>query len=113
MKKLITVLLTAMYFITSSAYATDKFKDAVRTYDAGNYTQAIKLFKQLALKGDADAQHNLGVMYNYGQGVAQNYTEAVKWYKLAAAQGDAAAQFNLALKYDDGQGVAQDYAEAV
>ena len=81
MKKLITVLLTAMLFITSSAYATDKFKDAVKAYDAGNYTQAIKLFKPLALNGDAYAQHNLGVMYNDGQGVKQDYVEAVKWYK--------------------------------
>jgi uncharacterized protein len=65
MKKLITVLLTAMLLIASSAYA-DIFDDAMKAYNSGKYAQAIKLFKPIALKGDANAQYNLGTMYNNG-----------------------------------------------
>ena len=43
-------------------------------------------------QGDADAQFNLGFMYDNGRGVAQNDAEAVRWYRKAAEQGDAGAQ---------------------
>ena len=69
--------------------------------------------KKDAESGDAEAQNNLGVMYNKGLGVPEDYAEAVKWYRLAADQGYADAQCNLGVMYDNGQGVPQDYAEAV
>ena len=34
-----------------------------------------------AKKGDAEAQNNLGNMYNKGDGVVKNYKQAVKWYR--------------------------------
>ena len=76
------------------------------------FTDLEKLIQQ-ASQGDADTQYNLGVMYDFGQGVPQDYAQAVKWYRLAADQEHVKAQYNLALKYDKGQGVPQDYAEAV
>ena len=72
--------------------------------------------KRLTLKaeqGDAEAQFNLGLKYENGQGVAQDYTKAVYWYTKAAEQGHVWAQNNLGLMYDNGQGVAQDYTKAV
>ena len=68
---------------------------------------------QLAERGNAQAQFNLGMMYENGQGVRQDDAEAVKWYRLAAEQGFAQAQSNLGVMYDNGQGVRQDYAEAL
>ena len=65
-----------------------------------------------ALNGNADAQYNLGVMYDNGTGVAQDYKEAVRLYRLAAAQGNASAQSNLGAMYGNGTGVAQDYVRA-
>ena len=56
----------------------------------------------------AGAQNNLGLMYDYGEGVEQNAAEAVRWYRLAAEQDHAGAQNNLALKYLAGDGVDQD-----
>ena len=66
-----------------------------------------------AEQGDATAQVNLGLMYEYGLGVAQDYYEAVKWYRLAAEQGEAIAQYNLGYMYEYGRGVPQDDYEAV
>ena len=66
-----------------------------------------------AEQGDATAQCNLGIMYEFGKGVAQDDAEAVKWYRLAAEQGDAHGQYSLGLMYELGRGVAQDYAEAM
>ena len=66
-----------------------------------------------AESGDADAQFDLGLMYNNGQGVPKDYAEAVKWFRLAADQGFAKGQNGLGLMYNIGQGVPKDYAEAV
>ena len=68
----------------------------------------MKWYRLAAEQGNADAQNNLGVMYQYGDGVLQDYAEAVKWYRLAAEQGDAEAQNNLGVMYQYGDGVLQD-----
>jgi hypothetical protein len=69
--------------------------------------------RKAADQGHALAQHNLGVMYDKGQGVPQDYAEAVRWYRKAADQRFAGAQSNLGDMYFHGQGVPQDYALAM
>ena len=69
--------------------------------------------RQAADQGDAEAQYNLGVIYNNGEGVPKDDAEAVRWFQLAAEQGYAKAQFELGYKYRWGQGVPLDDAEAV
>ena len=75
---------------------------------AQDYAEDVKWYRLAAEQGIADAQTNLGYMYEKGQGVLQDYAEAVKWYRLAAEQGHAKAQTNLGLMYDNGNGVPQD-----
>uniref|UniRef100_UPI0040483D3E tetratricopeptide repeat protein n=1 Tax=Algoriphagus sp. TaxID=1872435 RepID=UPI0040483D3E len=77
-------------------------------YESGDYTTAFKEFAALAEQGGVNAQFNLALMYEDGQGVPQDYKQAVKWYTKAAEQGDASAQHNLGLMYANGQGVPQD-----
>ena len=74
---------------------------------------AVRRYRLAAEQGNADAQFNLGTMYDNGQGVPQDYAEAVRLYRLAADQGNAIGQFNLGVMYEHGQGVPQDYAEAL
>ena len=65
-----------------------------------------------ANQGIAEAQFNLGLIYDNGEGVRQDYSKAAQWYEKAANQGIAEAQFNLGLKYNNGEGVRQDKATA-
>ena len=52
---------------------------------AQNYTaEDVRQWRQAAEQGIALAQNNLGICYEYGDGVAQNYYEAVKWYRKAS-----------------------------
>lgn len=46
----------------------------------------IEELKTLAEQGDAAAMYDLGVAYDFGDGVEQNHEEAVRWYRLAAEQ---------------------------
>ena len=97
--------------ITGAAFA-GPFDDGLAAAQRGDYPTALQLWRALADRGDADAQYNLGVMYNNGDGVPQNYAEALKWHRKAAAQGNGNAQFNLGRMYDYGQGLPQNYPEA-
>ncbi len=45
------------------------FEDAVSAYERGDYVTALREFRVLAAQGQAEAQYNLGVMYDIGQGV--------------------------------------------
>lgn len=63
--------------------------------------------------GDANAQFELGQMYDQGNGVPQDYVEAVKWYRLSAEQDHAKSQYALGSMYRVGDGVQQDASEAV
>lgn len=101
------------FFSLPAVSAADSFENGVQAYKAGDYKKALEIFKPLAELRLAEAQYNLGVMYNTGQGVSQDYEEAEKWFRKAAEQGDADAQFKLGLMYDQGQRVPKDYEEAV
>ena len=68
--------------------------------------------EDLANRGDATAQFNLGVLYHDGEGVPQNYTQAAVWFRKAAEKGNADAQYSLGVLYDLGHGVPNDYAQA-
>ena len=46
------------------------------SYKKGNYTEAAKLYRIVAEKGNVDALFNLGLLYYNGQGVDQDYVEA-------------------------------------
>ena len=76
-------------------------------------TSDFEAIQRAADQGDAEAQFNLGWMYDTGKGVSQDYGEAVQWYRRAADQGHAQAQCNLGVMYYTGEGVPQDDREAV
>ncbi len=88
-------------------------KKLIVALERGDYAAAFKLSLPLAERGGAEAQYNLGFMYNHGLGVSRDEAEAATWYRKAAERGHAAAQSKLAIMYDDGEGIARDYAEAV
>src|SRR3972149_2885164 len=62
-------LLILLFHISMAASGFGgQFEDATAAYERGDYATAFRLMKPLAEKGDAKAQHNLGVMYDYGRG---------------------------------------------
>ncbi len=78
-----------------------------------DYAEAVKWYQKAAEQGHAGAQNNLGVCYEYGEGVKQDYAEAVKWYQKAAQQGNVNAMRNLARCYRHGHGVEKNNVKAV
>jgi TPR repeat protein len=74
----------------------------------------MRWLRLAADKGLAEAQNEVGVLYQQGLGVERNQAEAVKWFRRAADQGGSVvAQNNLADIYVLGLGVPQDFKEAI
>ena len=89
-------------------------QEVAQAIQQGNYEQAVRLLRPWAWRGDARAQHSLGVMYRDGLGVAQDYAQAREWLEKAAAQGNAKAQYCLGAMYYDGHGgIARNYVKAL
>ena len=66
-----------------------------------------------AVKGDADAQFELGKNYETGRiGLPKDLTQAQRWYRAAAEQGDPYAEASLAILYNFGKGVPKDSVAA-
>lgn len=66
--------------------------------------KAFKLYEHVALQGHARAQHYIGEMYYYGEGVISNATRGMRWFLLAARKHLALSQMFLANMYWNGQG---------
>ena len=73
-----------------------------------NYAKALEWFQKAADQEYANAQNNIGDMYETGKGVKLDDVKAAKWYLKAANQGVAEAQNSLGLMYFEGRGVEQD-----
>lgn len=104
---IIGCLVAASLHVAAFAGAAD---DA---YAKGDYVLAFQEARPLAEQGQAKEQQLLGLMYFYGQGVAQDYAQALVWFRKAAEQGYAAAQNSLGVAYRSGGGVTKDDAQAV
>ncbi len=112
MKRFFALCIVAVAFATAPAFS-DGLQKGIDAYHDKDYKTALQEWQPLAKQGDADAQFNLGLLYNNGRGVPQDYKEAAKWYGLSAVQGHVQAQNNLGFMYGEGQGVPQDYKTAV
>jgi hypothetical protein len=66
-----------------SAYVS-KQEQADQLYAKGKYSDALKLYLQLAKQGDSFSQYRVSYMYLEGQGHEENIVEAFAWSYLAA-----------------------------
>lgn len=67
-------------------------KEGYDRWQAGDYAGAVREWRPLTDKGDADAQYNLGQAYRLGRGVPADLKIAQTWYEKAAQQGHPNAQ---------------------
>lgn len=96
----------------NKTFQVDGISAAKKALSEKDYNTAFRLFKSLAEQGNTEAQANLGLMYEIGQGVNKNFAEAFQWYRSAAEKGNAWAQVNLGLAYANGRGTKKDDKEA-
>ena len=73
------ILATIAFVMLATPSWGGDFSKGWDAYNNGDYATALEEWRPLAVQGDAQAQHNLAVMYYNGEGVIQDYKTAVKW----------------------------------
>jgi TPR repeat protein len=79
---------------------------------AGAAAVDLDELRSKAEQGNAQAQYELGMIYDAGRDVQRDLSQAAHWCTKAAEQGHAAAQNCIGSMYQFGDGVAQDDAAA-
>lgn len=64
-------------------------------YAAQNKRLAFATWRNVAVRGNPEAQLRVGLMYETGEGVGQDMIEAYRWLKLASNQGHLQASGEL------------------
>jgi len=82
-------------------HCVNKDEDRAQEY----FVRALELLNKKAEEGDANAQCDLAIMYECGDGVAQNYALAVYWYQMAAERSLDEALCNLGYMHSSGNGI--------
>ena len=82
-------------------------------YDRADYKSALNVWMPAAKAGDAEAQVNVGEIFEKGLGAEPNYEAAGIWYEKAADQGNERGLFNLGTLYEQGLGVKADKLKAL
>ena len=95
----LAIAAVALAMMASPALAD--VKAGVDAWGRGEYDAAVKQWRDPALKGDPDAQFNMGQAYKMGRGVKADLNVALDWYKRAAVQGhlQAADSYGHLLHY--------------
>lgn len=110
MKKILCVLCV----LCLAAGCTEQRRTlVVRDYVPASQVQIPDLggLRQAAAQGSAQAQFELGRLYESGLGVPKSHRKAMEYWKLAAEQNHALAQYGLGWLYFYGEGVMTDFRE--
>ena len=73
----VTLLCFSILLILAAPFATSH---------ADQHHPVLKAFFDKAESGQADAQYNLGLIYEEGTGVDKSIQQAIRWYTRAAQQ---------------------------
>ena len=77
-----------------------------------DYLKALEYYTEAGEQGDADAQAQVGYIYQNACGVEADYEKAMEWNNRAAQQGNAQGQAQIGWLYHHGLGVTQNLDEA-
>jgi len=77
-----------------------------------NIERAIVWYQKAAQNGSAEAQYQLGLAYEAGNGVTKNESLAASHYMNAAIQDYHDAQYRLGICYEEGRGLGKDLDKA-
>ena len=82
-------------------------------FERGEYIAALELYETLAGQGNAEAQFQLGLMYEQGLGTDADRQIAQRYYQQAAEQQSPQALDALGTLYLKGEGVIQNFKESL
>lgn len=102
------ILLMFLILVLCSPVFGEAIEKASEAHQRGDFTTAVKIYRDLAEQGNAEAQHWLGDFYASGKGLTKDVKKALYWLHKSAEQGYQRAWGYLTFIYID----VKDYEEA-
>ena len=62
-----------------------------------DHVEAARWIRKAAVRGHVKAEHDLGICYHNGKGVAADAVKARKWFHYPGVQGNVLAQCNIGI----------------
>ncbi len=112
MNKLTIIFLLLINLFSVTALRADVLSSAEVEYESKNFSKAYEVWSRQALLDNPIAVSGLGMLYLFGQGVAQDQKKGFQLLKKAAELGDARGQSGLGLVFYQGYGVSKDFKQA-
>lgn len=82
-------------------------------FDPTEPNAVIEKWLPFAERGDVDAQHRLGLLYEGVMGADPDYEKAVHWYNQAIKNGHRESMYALSVLYEKGLGVERDIIKSL
>jgi TPR repeat protein len=95
----VRILVLAGLLVLAPSAGADALADGLQAYEAGRYSEAIKLLDPPANQSNSEAQFRVGIMHYHGKGVPESEKQGVYWLRKAAEQGHTEAMFELGNAY--------------
>ncbi len=81
------------FMMLNASLAWGSFQEGMTAYKNGDFGTALSVWEDEAIRGDVNAQYNLGLVYENGvEGFPKDLPVAYAWYRVAAAQEVEIAQ---------------------
>ena len=96
-------LLSSALQAQEPAAGTAELKAARKAVRMQQFDEALRLYKQAANQGIAEAQYQLAMLYLQGNSGQKDPAQAVRWLEEAIKQDHAGAQYLLALEITNQQ----------
>jgi hypothetical protein len=91
------LVIAASIALLSAPVSGQSVKSGIDAWQKADYSAAVAIWRPLALRGDADAEFNLGQAYRLGRGVPLDLGAAKMWFEKAAGAGHLDSQTTLGL----------------
>jgi len=102
----------ASHAAAPSTSAEDLFDKGLSAYRGKQFSQAAELYRKACDGGERKGCHDLGLMYQRGEGVAKDLNRAAGLFKRACDAGGTGGCLDLGLMYLRGEGVPKDLNRA-
>lgn len=91
------LVITVAVALLSAPVSAQSVKAGIDAWQKADYSAAVAIWRPLALRGDADAEFNLGQAYRLGRGVPLDLAAAKMWFEKAAGAGHLDSETTLGL----------------
>lgn len=110
--KLLVLLLSSIIYMYGNDASQELVDLGCKYLSNKDYENAKNVFEEASYQGNANAMHNLGLMYIKADGIEQDYPKALFYFQKAFENKHTNSAYDIGVMYKNGEGVTKDLMKA-